>query len=77
MTQSTRLGSAEGEALRELRARGGRWSVEDQALWENRHWTLRLMASLSRKGCVQVTGVGTFSITAEGRAAAVGLNPSL
>jgi hypothetical protein len=76
MAKQIRLGDAERETLVALERRGGNWTTADRALWDSRHWTLQLMASLSRKGCVQVTGVDTFAITPQGRAVALRLNPS-
>lgn len=77
MTRPTRLGDAEREALDALHRRGGVHDArKDRPLWENAYWTLQLMASLSRKGCVKVTGPGVFEITTHGKIAAIDGNPS-
>lgn len=52
MTRQRPIGSSEKEMLARLFRNGGRWQVGERALWENKHWTLQLLKSLSLKGYV-------------------------
>lgn len=77
MEKLRRLGDAEREALVALQRRGGSWKAGDRPLWGgSQHWTLQLMASLSRKEYVLVTGADAFELSAAGRLDADRRNPS-
>lgn len=52
MTNRRLLGTAEKEVLKNLYRNGGKWEEGNRRLWENKHWTLTLLASLVVKGYV-------------------------
>lgn len=67
MPRMTALGSAERAVLAGLYANGGTWSASKRPLWESRHWTLRILAALTRRGLVrEVVPDVQYEITKEG-----------
>jgi hypothetical protein len=48
-------GTAEQVVLLSLEATGGVWTTNDRPLYENRYWTLRLLAALTKSGYVRET----------------------
>lgn len=59
------IGSAESATVRQLYLSGGTWSRTDPPLWENQHWTLRLLDSLVGKGYVDERE-NVYELSAEG-----------
>lgn len=60
------IGSAERETLFKLHENSGSWDTTQHPLWENRHWTERLLLSLAKKEMVTDHGDGSFTITQDG-----------
>jgi hypothetical protein len=65
------IGSAEREVLVKLHENGGSWDPTQSPLWENRHWTDRLLASLAKKEMVTDHGDGSYTLNADGKKIAV------
>jgi hypothetical protein len=78
VTRQRPLGDSEKQVLAALSRCEGSWSVTSRPLWDSRYWTLQLLYSLTRKGCVCEKVAGTFEITDAGQRTVedLGLLPS-
>lgn len=68
MNQLKPIGDAEAATLRQLDRYTDGWTTANKPLWENLYWTERLLNSLARKGYVNQSADGRYTVSEAGAA---------